>query len=183
MSHIRRLSELENSSEALAQLKEIFFLTSNRKEFSSDLAREEFYRNWTSYYLTYEPDQVYMAFDDHGRLLGYLTGCLNSLRALDKTAMPSLKLFSDLFREYPAHLHINCHPSAQGQGVGSALCTYFFEELETFGSRGVHIVTSPAARNVEFYRKQSFNFTEERELNGAKVLFMGRKFSPLKGSA
>lgn len=177
MFQIKRLTDLDIRSQVLAEFKEIFFLTSSRTIFASEMAKEEFYLNWTKYYLSQEPENVYLAISDNGELLGYLTGCLNSLRAMDNMKLPSLKLFSDQFRQYPAHFHINCHPQVQGKGVGSALTKLFVDDLKDLGIRGVHIVTSPAAPNVAFYKKNGFTFTDERELNGAKVLFMGLAIS------
>jgi len=38
---------------------------------------------------------------------------------------------------------------------------------------GVHIVTSPGDRSVEFYKKNKFDFCVERHFNGKPILFMG----------
>jgi GNAT superfamily N-acetyltransferase len=172
--HIKRLSDLDIHTQALCALKEIFFLTSSRTIFASEKAKEEFFANWTKYYLEMQPEHVYLAFAENSRLLGYLTGCPDSQTASKFIRLPSLELFNDHFRKYPAHFHINAHPSAQGQGIGSKLVTKFVEDLIAVGACGVHIVTSPTAPNVAFYKRNGFDFSEERLLNGTPVLFMGR---------
>ena len=57
----------------------------------------------------------------------------------------------DLARAYPAHLHIDLLPAAQGIGAGRRLMAALETELVRVGAGGVHLGTSP--RNV---RSQGF---------------------------
>jgi ribosomal protein S18 acetylase RimI-like enzyme len=59
--------------------------------------------------------------------------------------------------EYPAHLHIDLLPEAQGQGWGRRLMEAFCERLRERRASGVHLVVdrdNPAA--VGFYRRLGF---------------------------
>jgi GNAT superfamily N-acetyltransferase len=86
-----------------------------------------------------------------------------------------------LFNEYPAHLHINCHPSSRGKGVGSELLKHFFYKLKKIDSVGCHVVTTTSSLNVSFYKKNGFNFELEKQYNNSPLLFMGRRVSDMVG--
>lgn len=170
---IRRLNPKDPHDEAA--LKEIFFLSAARSEWPDPVAKENFYQTWTSYYLKQEPDLVFLAVDG-ARVLAYLTGSRDSLKSqpeLEKK-IKSFNVFADLFQKFPAHLHINAHPDARGLGVGSALISHFVDVLRVDHIHGVHLVTSPDARNVKFYRDNGFNHETVREFKTHKLLFMGR---------
>lgn len=157
--------------------REIFFLSSSRKNFASPEEKEAFFKKWTDYYLCFAAHLIMVAKDNDGRLLGYLTGCADSRSALSYFAKvnPSYSLFADQFQAFPAHFHINCHPDARGKGVGSQLVNHFIENLN--GIHGAHIVTSPDAENRHFYRKNGFTHELIREWKGIPLLFMGRKWN------
>jgi ribosomal protein S18 acetylase RimI-like enzyme len=172
---IKRLADLQIRAHALAEIKEIFFLTSSKKVFASNNAREEFFTNYTSYYIEQIPELTYLALSDEGHeVLGYLTGCLDTMKSMDFVKHGSMRLFAEFYGRFPAHFHINLHPSAQGQGIGSKLTDQFIADAEVAHATGVHIITSPHAANVNFYKKNGFDFLEERKLNEVPVLFMGR---------
>lgn len=110
------------------------------------------------------------------RIAGYLAGSCD-----DPAREP---LFADIgyFEElaeatvlYPAHLHINVHEAFRSTGTGSRLIARFVADLKRAGIPGVHLVTSPNSRNVQFYLRNGFapvrHFTHaEREL-----LMLGRR--------
>ncbi len=73
--------------------------------------------------------------------------------------MPPLR---DIFRDYPAHLHINIAPAYQKRGMGSALIERFEKAMRASGARGVHLVTS--ARNTKalpFYKRHGYAVIRE----------------------
>lgn len=158
----------------LKSIRQIFFESSVKKDFRDEAERERFFQKWTEYYLSEFPKYVYTATNPSGEIMGYLMGCPDSRQALNHFAqqISSYSLFADLFEYYPAHLHINLAESARGHGLGGQLIEAFISDLK--GCTGVHIVTAPTARNVNFYRKNGFVHEEVRELNGIKYLFMGR---------
>jgi ribosomal protein S18 acetylase RimI-like enzyme len=59
--------------------------------------------------------------------------------------------------DYPAHLHINLLPEAQGKGVGRALINTFLKAAREHGAEGVHLYVS--LRNTTaraFYARLGF---------------------------
>jgi len=152
------ITNLKKTPLFLNEMKAIFFETSSRKNFNSEIEKENFWNKWTQFYINKCPEFVFFAVSEN-KLLGYLTGSLYS------NEENSYKIFSDLFEKFPAHLHVNCTQNAQGQGVGTALVNEFFKYVKV----GCHIVTLKREKNVEFYKKCGFTFTCERE----NLFFMG----------
>lgn len=156
----------------LNQVEEIFFLSSSLKTFSSDERRKAFYKRWCGDYQTLYPEEFFIAMEE-GKVLGYLTGCSDSTRAMNEVSVPGYAVFHDLFLAFPAHLHINFHPDARGKGLGSILMNHYMSFLKLNNVMGVHLVTSPDAQNVSFYHRLGFEKTETREFNGMLLHFMG----------
>ncbi len=173
---LETLATASNRAGRLTEMKDIFFLSAAEPNRSSDEeTRERFWRRWTSYYIDHSPSEVFFAIENK-RAVGYLTGCRDS-RAAGSALAASIKsyaLFEDLFDLYPAHLHMNVHPSARGKGVGAALIEHYIDQLQVSRTRGVHIVTAPGERNVDFYLRHEFQAIEERAFNDQPLLFMGR---------
>lgn len=173
---LETLAETVDRSARLAEMKEIFFLSAAELNRNADeITRERFWQRWTSYYIRNCADEVIFAIENR-RAIGYLTGCHDS-RAASATLCSSIKsypLFEDHFDSYPAHLHMNVHPSARGKGIGAALIENYARRLKVNDVRGVHIVTVPGQRNVEFYLRHGFRAIEERAFNGQALVFMAR---------
>lgn len=160
-------------------IREIFFLSADPRNVSEDPVKNEaFFEKWTGYYFKYCPEWILLAWKDH-KLLGYIMCETDSARALPyyESRNPTYSLFKDQFDEYPAHLHMNSHPEARNQGVGAAMVAELVRRLKAEKVGGVHLITSPAQRNVGFYRKNDFDFELQREWRGFPLLFMGRKIS------
>jgi ribosomal protein S18 acetylase RimI-like enzyme len=63
----------------------------------------------------------------------------------------------ELVATYPAHLHIDLLPEAQGQGLGRALIDWLLDRLSALGAHGVHLGVDP--RNtaaIAFYERLGF---------------------------
>lgn len=59
--------------------------------------------------------------------------------------------------QYPAHLHINLLPQAQGSGHATLLMNAFLASLEARQVGGVHLILSETnQRALKFYTKQGF---------------------------
>lgn len=131
-------------------------------------------------YLELEPDLAWVV-DDGSAVLGYLVGTADSARFADRfrelwlprvagrypegeratrleTALvamlhhPGRDLRPEL-EAYPAHLHIDLLPSAQGHGWGRRLMATFFAELRRRGVPGVHLsMAADNHRALAFYR-------------------------------
>ncbi|MCB0366049.1 MAG: GNAT family N-acetyltransferase [Bdellovibrionaceae bacterium] len=167
----------EEQERVLPLFRQVFFLTSSRKSFSSDEEREKFWSSWTGYFFRNEPQHIYLALADDGQLCGYLTGCADSENAFPKIVgdIASFACFKDQFADFPAHLHVNCHPSHQGKGWGRRLVEAFVGDMAKTGVRGVHLVTSPEEENVHFYRRLNFSHQVGRHWKNYPLLFLGRR--------
>lgn len=65
--------------------------------------------------------------------------------------------YPDNLTGYPAHLHIDLLPEAQGQGWGGKLMRTFLEALRAEGISGVHLgVSKRNARAISFYERVGF---------------------------
>lgn len=79
-----------------------------------------------------------------------------------------------LLADYPAHLHINILPEAQGSGWGRRLIEAELAALKAHGVRGVHLGVSPTnAPAIGFYSHVGFTDISREE----KVTF-GMRFTP-----
>jgi GNAT superfamily N-acetyltransferase len=173
--YLEILSYIQNKKTRLKDLEEIFFLTS-KVPLKTEEDKKFLFQRYAEPYIENWPDYVFFACDEKtGRTMGYLLGCTEAkhAEAIISPLQKSYELFGDLHKKYPAHLHINIHPDFQGHGVGTFLVQEFIVELKKLGSRGVHILTAPDERNVNFYFKNKFKFRIEREINGKSILFMG----------
>ena len=82
---------------------------------------------------------------------------------------PERMLTRDL-DEYPAHLHIDLLPSAQGHGLGRALMTTLLEALTWRGIPGVHLEMDPANTGaLRFYEKLGFTRLEAEEPDSLRM--------------
>lgn len=165
---------LADREKIIDQVKTIFFLSTSIKEFSSEERKAAFFKRWCGDFLTLFPERFYLMLEED-KLLGYLSGCLDSQQAMGQLEVPGYSVFADQFQEYPAHLHINFHPDCRGRGLGSLLVNRYVEDLKKLNIRGVHLVTSPGAKNVSFYRKLGFTYEVERLFNESPLLFLGKK--------
>lgn len=161
-------------SKMIDEIKYIFYISSSVQQFNSNEHKELFFEKWCGDYLSFYPHEFFLYLDESQKLLGYISGCQNSNEALGKLRVPAFSLFADLFVNFPAHLHINFHPNARGKGLGSILVSHYENYLTTQNVKGLHLITSPEAKNVSFYERLHFNQTFIRESNGHPLLFMGK---------
>lgn len=159
----------------LAAVEEIFFLTAAIEEFSSSASREAFKFKYLGYYLDNFPHLTLVAKKE-GIVLGYCLGSDETSEAFYQY-QPHLQLFSEFFEDFPAHLHINLHPKAQGLGIGQLLMGRWQALIKQNPLiRGLHIMTGPEARNRRFYQRLGFLTEHVRVFKGHSILFMGKRF-------
>lgn len=173
MINIKTLNQFSSESSVYRQIESIFFEASSLKEFSSPERKSAFFKRWCGDYAERFPQTFYLMLEGE-KLLGYLSGCLDSKTAGSFLEVPGYCVFNDLFDEFPAHLHINFHQDCRGRGLGSHLMQAYIEELDKKGIRGVHLVTSPGAQNITFYSRLGFNHQVVRSFKEMQLLFMGR---------
>lgn len=167
------VTDLAQKESLIEQVKFIFYASSSLKEFSSQERKDAFFKRWCGDYLSLFPDSFYLMIEDE-KVLGYLSGCINSLSAEEHLEVPGFRVFHDLFDRFPAHFHINFHPDCRGRGLGSQLVERYCHDLSFLGVKGVHLVTSPGAANISFYHRCHFSFEMPRDFNQMTLLFMGK---------
>ncbi|TFG64427.1 MAG: GNAT family N-acetyltransferase [Spirochaetales bacterium] len=71
---------------------------------------------------------------------------------------------SILYRDYPAHLHINVLPGFQGKGIGAELMTAFEERMRMQSAPGIHLITASLnEKALRFYLKNNYRRYSEEE--------------------
>jgi len=164
------------------QVRTIFFATSAIQVFSSDDHRKQLEWKYLGWYLESQRPMFFVAEEpspgestEEAKILGYIACCPDTKSATELLSInPYLEIFSDLYDSYPAHLHINLAEASRGQGLGSQLIQHLEGILRDQGIRGLHLVTSPDARNRSFYRKNGFHVEFVRPYKGTMMLFMGK---------
>lgn len=172
MSETLILNQSPLSKQDLAELREIYFQSSARKDFKDDAEMEAFYWKYLGFYLDQFPEFVWIA-KSH-RVLGYVLGSPRSDYPELLNIQPHLKVFKECFKNYPAHLHINLHSDARGQGLGSKLLNEFERQLQSLDITGLHIMTGTDSRNKNFYTRLGFDFQKALEFSGHPILLMGK---------
>lgn len=156
-------------------VEKIFFESSSKKTFSSPEEREAFRFKYLDWYAKHHPECFFIAIEDNTDALGYICGVVDTRTPEDLTLLhPWFALFADCFENFPSHLHINCGETSRGQGLGSTLLSVFENHMKSQNAAGIHLVTSPGARNVGFYDKNGYKFTKTSEWKGTTMLLMGK---------
>ncbi len=135
-------------------------------------------------YLALEPDLCFV-LADRDRLVGYVLGTRDSPRfeaACERDWFSPLRVRYPMpdaaetgrdarmkrlihagyradpaLAAWPAHLHIDLLPAAQGRGWGARLLQRFLDRLRELDTAGVHALTGPAnPRAMAFYGRSGF---------------------------
>jgi GNAT superfamily N-acetyltransferase len=168
---VLKILSLVESLEYWDRVVDIFYESSYKKEFNSEIEKNDFLYKYLGIYKDKYPDLFLVAVKNE-EVLGYICGVHDSkLETSLYDLLPHYSLFEDLYAKYPAHLHINLSSKSRGLGVGSILIEAF-EELSSSG--GIHLITGPKARNRSFYLKNNYSFECIREFKGLELLFMGK---------
>lgn len=167
--NLKDFSLIGRDSEIKAGLREIFFESSTKKEFSSEEEKEKFFWKYMGFYLANYPEFVWIAHQDF-KVLGYILGMPFSQDPSLYDIQPHMRTFEGEYTLYPAHLHINCHADSRGMGLGQKLMAVFEGQLKLLGCQGIHAMTGPESRNRSFYLKLGFDF----ELTRSGILFVGK---------
>jgi len=160
------------SKEMLSEVREIFFETSAIKEFKDHPSKEAFFYKYLGYYLEHYPQLAFVVVDKN--VLGYVVAASETLLKDLVLIQPHLEVFSQEIKTYQAHLHINFHLSAQGQGFGRKLIAQVESVLKSHDIKGLHVMTGPDSQNRFFYQKLGFTFQSVKDFQGSGILFMGK---------
>ena len=159
-----------------SKIGEICRLCASDSSLAAAPSAEAFAEHWLGYYVANHPDLLLVAFDKGREITAYLSGCLASAEAqplFEKHA--HYRVFEDLYAEFPAHFHINCHPVFQKRGYGRCLVDRFLDICRQDKVPGAHLVTAPGAENVAFYQALGFRPLASRRNGGRAPLFMGQR--------
>ncbi len=156
----------------LAELREIYFETSAKKDFRNEQEREAFFRKYLGHYLEHYAEYFWIAKSD--RILGYMAGSPVTRNEAFYELQPHLRTFESFYETYPAHLHVNFHSDARGMGLGSKLFLELEKQFQRMNITGVHIMTGPDSRNKSFYQRLGFNFEVTLDFQGTDILLMGK---------
>jgi ribosomal protein S18 acetylase RimI-like enzyme len=166
------ISTLEEHPDRLEEVMDIFFESSTKKDFASVEERTRFVVKYLGVYLQSYPQLSLIALKEN-KVLGYCCGMPHTPPELYEL-QPHLEVFEDQFDLYESHLHINCHHEARGMGVGAKLVGHFEALMRQEGVQGIHIITSPQARNISFYERLGYHHRVQRDYNDAQLLFLGK---------
>lgn len=87
----------------------------------------------------------------------------------------ALVYFPPSFAAWPAHMHIDLLPRAQGQGWGRRMLEQQMAALHATGAHGVHLCVAPGnARALTFYRKLGFTDLPTGPDTPPDSVFLGR---------
>lgn len=78
-----------------------------------------------------------------------------------------------LYRDYPAHLHMNVEAAWRWRGVGTKLIEAFIGDLRGAGIPGVHLYCG--ADPVPFYLRQGFKELSKVFFREIAVFALGRR--------
>ncbi len=174
------------TAEDEAALSDICVRTADRGKDASDHYSDYQYPGliWALPYLRFCRDTC-LVLTRHGKVVGYAVGTPDTLQfeaTLKNSWWPELRqrfgqraalspgdrYVLDYFHEpevapndiatrFPAHLHINLLPDAQGKGMGRELLEALLCSLKRSGATGVHLGVNHLNEPVtEFYRKVGF---------------------------
>ena len=166
----------ENLLASRAAIKEIFFLSSRSGAKLSGIEKDCFFQTWAGYYLDSLPTQTLVFKTNLGKIVGYLTGCYDSVAALDLYKnLFYYRAFETYYSQYPTHFHINCHPNFRNTGIGGALVEAFVQNSAERGVPGVHLVTARSADNRRFYESHEFHLHATKGFGSGDLVLLGRK--------
>lgn len=170
--NLKNFSLIGKDDSIKAELREIFFESSTKKDFASSEEKEKFFWKYMGFYLAHYPEFVWIGHKDF-KVLGYILGMPFSHDPSLYEIQPHMKAFQEEYKDFPAHLHINCHVDSRGMGLGQKLMLIFEGQLKAQGCKGLHAMTGPESRNRSFYEKLGFDFEQTR--NG--ILFLGKSLT------
>jgi ribosomal protein S18 acetylase RimI-like enzyme len=156
------------------QVDQIFYETSVRTEFKDEKERLAFKFKYLDFYLENYPEYSF-AYLDSGRVLGYIVAATETNEQLQHSSY--YQSFEKCLSNYPAHLHINCSSISQGKGVGSLLWTHLKQKLVKDKIKGLHIITTPDARNIGFYTKNDFDYRYDVKTDSYHLTLLGISLS------
>jgi GNAT superfamily N-acetyltransferase len=173
---VQRADEVADFLSCLADIDDIFFTSSARRDFSSPEEKQAFRDMSLGRYVERHRSSFFVALNDGGGAVGYLAGCLeNPITLSHFNDVAYFRSIEDICQDYPAHLHVNVAERYRNRGLGTALVGRFVEWAKLHSVKGIHLVTSSTARSIPFYRRSGFIQLRTFPWNSGISVCMGRK--------
>lgn len=173
MPRIVRLTEIDDLDAARAEIEAIFYASATMQDFESEAARAAYRDLWLGRYLRHFPDMCFVAFDEHGRVGGYLAGSPVS----DQFPLPGPDYYSlfprNLIDAYPAHIHVNVRKESRGRAIGSTLIDASRDECRKRRIAGFHAVTAARSRAADFFSQNGLAPLTEADWRERRIAFLG----------
>lgn len=139
-------------------------LTGGQGEPVAEEERAAFVRHWIAPYKELRPQWTFVALEGE-RLVGYLTGCPDSLafererRRVYDPPPDSREFFPaavrlKLWNEHPAHFQLGVAADARRRGVGAALVRAFYAELRKARVPSAHLFCGTSS--LAFFERMAF---------------------------
>jgi len=156
----------------LPQIEAIFFDSAATRSFASEAERAAYRDLWLGRYIRHCPEELLVATNPHGEVVGYLAGALMSNRG----PLPGPDYYAGfpaaLIEAHPAHLHVNVRHDCQGRNVGSALIEAFRAICRERDVGGLHAVTAAGSQAAAFFARCGFDERATTEWRGRRLAFL-----------
>jgi GNAT superfamily N-acetyltransferase len=173
---IQKADGIVDFSTHVPDIEDIFFQSSAKRDFCTEKERQSFREKWLGRYILKHRDSFFVAFDDAGRAIGYLAGCLENPTTLYHfNDIGYLSFIDDICQIYPGHFHVNVAEQCRNHGLGVVLVEQFANWARFRAVPGIHLVTSSTSRSVPFYRRSGFSELRTFPWNSGTAVCMGRK--------
>ncbi len=157
----------------IENLRTICHETATAKEFVEN--KELVCTLYCDYYYEQEPENIFVAVTKEDEAVGYIICAedykkffstfnknylskvkkLSKAKALEQRFMPLM--YCKVKKKYPAHLHINLLPPAQGKGMGRKLIDTLCKHLAEKGVKGLSLTVGGDNKGaIAFYKKLGF---------------------------
>ncbi len=162
-----------------AAMQNICLETANDYWKTNDDIKEAVVEVFCNYYLDEEADHCFVTTNEADEAVGYIL-CAPDYETYykkfterigkskneitKKVGAQSAEDPKDFAKDYPAHLHIDLLPCAQGHGEGRKLIETLCEHLKSIGVKGVMLdVGADNTGAIAFYKKVGFTVLQENE--------------------
>ena len=162
-----------------ARLLNIFWATATKTQFSSAQEKLAFQSKYFTDYCDFFPDSSF-ALKVSEQIQGYILGCPNTQRALEKGQLQTALYpheFLHHLQKYPAHLHIDLDPTAQGKGLGKNLIMFWMHQMKLQRVPAFHIVTVVEHPSYVFYTRLGLADLERLPRGVHELVIMGQSLA------
>lgn len=160
----------EYQKKDFGSVKNIFWLTSAKKNFDSDKEKIAFQNKYLDFYLEHSKFKGLVYVEDN-KVVGYIIG-LHLMDAKLINDIDSLVDFKEHLKNEPSELHINFDPAYQGGGRGSKLLKAYEELIIDYDGNEIFLITLAGARNESFYLNNGYQLKASKTMNTSSLVLL-----------